>query len=316
MNDYLLYICAGFLIFQAARAIAVSRATARWNLIMAESGDASDNLDSDEEFVTIKTRWVVSNAHQKHWVPSTKEASDGRVYIKLTKFDRSLVMFALGKGMQGKRNANVEAFDRLLEARKAASVQAVQAATDDSENTGTKKRKVRAEDQSLLAASHVTIDVPEVRFQNQTMGGYGMRCLWGIDSSCLWVELCKSNLKYMKAIIYVLVKGKLAKLDFPRECQSHPAGRVNHLRRVNRPRRVNHAGFVDWGQCQQAHESVVMRVLQKASPRNEEGDLLLEARSGLKEKAAIVERQHSGFECHFVRSSCARYICLPGVRYS
>ena len=167
----------------------------------AESGDASDNPDSDGEFVTIKTRWVVSNAHQKHWVPSTKEASDGRVYIKLTKFDRSLVMFALGKGMQGKRNANVEAFDRLLEARKAASVQAVQAATDDSENTGTKKRKVRAEDQSLLAASHVTIDVPEVRFQNQTMGGYGMRCLWGIDSSCLWVELCKSNLKYMKAII-------------------------------------------------------------------------------------------------------------------
>ena len=85
---------------------------------MAESGDASDNPDSDEESVTIKSRWVVSNANQKVWVPSTKEASDGRVYIKLTKFDRSLVMFALGKGMRGKRNANVEAFDRLLEARK------------------------------------------------------------------------------------------------------------------------------------------------------------------------------------------------------
>lgn len=119
----------------------------------AESEADSNNSD-DEEWVTIKTRWVVSNANQKVWVPTTKEAADGRVYIKLTKFDRSLVMFALGKGMQGKRNANVEAFDRLLEARKAASVQAVQAATDDSENTGSKKRKVRAEDLGCIACDH------------------------------------------------------------------------------------------------------------------------------------------------------------------
>ena len=53
-----------------------------------------------------------------------------------------------------------------------------------------------------------------------------------------------------------------------------------------------------------------MTVLQKAIPRNEEGNLLLEARSGLKEKATIGERQHSGFECLFVRSSCVRYIYI------
>ena len=157
----------------------------------------SENL-GEEEF-KIQQRWVIS-ASNFSWVCNTKKDSAGRDYVRLTKFDRSLVRFALHKGMvHGQRSANVAIMDRLIQSRRAASVQAVQSQTED--NAKARKRKVRHEDGSLVD-DFVTIDLEEVTDANgKKLGGYGTRALWGLDSSQLWLELTKANMEYMRAII-------------------------------------------------------------------------------------------------------------------
>ena len=108
-------------------------------------------------------------------MPQCKQDSHQRDYIQVGKFDRSFVKFCLGQGMvAGKRSANVPAFDKLLENRKAASVQAVKASSEDDSK---KKRKARPEDESLVDG-FIHIELEEIQ-----LGGYSARALWGLDKN-------------------------------------------------------------------------------------------------------------------------------------
>ena len=92
----------------------------------AEESQSSDGsqIRSSASF-SLEKRWVIFSKGQK-WVPQCKQDSHQRDYIQVGKFDRSFVKFCLGKGMVvGKRSANVPAFDKLLENRKAASRQSM-----------------------------------------------------------------------------------------------------------------------------------------------------------------------------------------------
>lgn len=162
-----------------------------------EESQSSDDSNPKSTDFKLEKRWVISSRGQK-WVPQCKQDMHKRDYIQVGKFDRSFVKFCLGKGMVvGKRSANVPAFDKLLENRKAASVQAVNASTED-ENK--KKRKVRPEDESLVAG-FIHVELEEFQWNGQTHGGYSARALWGLDKNTLWIELTNSNLGYLKAMV-------------------------------------------------------------------------------------------------------------------
>ena len=161
----------------------------------SQSSDGSQTRSSAS--FSLEKRWVIFSKGQK-WVPQCKQDSHQRDYIQVGKFDRSFVKFCLGQGMVvGKRSANVPAFDKLLENRKAASVQAVNANTEDDSK---KKRKVRPEDESLVDG-FIHIELEEIQWQGDTLGGYSARALWGLDKNTLWIELTKANLTYLKAMV-------------------------------------------------------------------------------------------------------------------
>lgn len=158
----------------------------------------SDEESDKEGGFTLERRWVVTWGAEK-WVLDTKADKSGREYMKVFKFDRSFVKFCLGKSMViGQRSGNVAMMDKLLEMRKAASVQSVHDAREEDVNK--RKRKVRNEDASLVE-DFVTIELEEISYNGQRFGGYGARCLWGLDKSVLWIELCRTNLEYLKAVI-------------------------------------------------------------------------------------------------------------------
>lgn len=164
----------------------------------------------------ISQRWVIKTSSSpagrgKYWVANTKNDSQGRAYIKLTKFDRSFVFFCLGKGMKlGEEkpcSANVAKFDDLITKRKAASIAAVHSALENAgENPPNpppakgKKRKIREEDRHLVG-DHVVIELDELHVGSQIIGGFGARVLWGLDNSALWIELTATNLGYMKELV-------------------------------------------------------------------------------------------------------------------
>lgn len=100
-------------------------------------------------------------------------------------------------------SANTAGFDTLLQKRKAASVQAVHKALETDETSSqSKKRRVRDDDKSLCSSDWVTIELDEVQKENgESVGGFGARVLWGLDSSTLYIELTEPNLSYMRELV-------------------------------------------------------------------------------------------------------------------
>ena len=192
--------------------------------------------DKGVEF-TLEQKWVVTWSSEK-WVLETKADKGGRDYLKVFKFDRSLVKFCLQKPMVvGQRSGNVAMMDKLLEMRKAASVQAVHEAKEEDHNK--RKRKVRNEDASLVE-DYVTIELDEIDYNGKRLGGYGARCLWGLDKSVLWIELCRANLEYLRGIIAMgqddhgrtIAAPSFPKVASPKKKQSPKKSPSKQLRRL------------------------------------------------------------------------------------
>lgn len=174
---------------------------------MAASSESEQEPAPAAPVMIIEKRWVIKTRAKsmKWWVACTRDDSQGRAYIKLSKFDRSFVYFCLGRGMDLNRSvsANTAGFDTLLQKRKAASVQAVHKALETDETSSqSKKRRVREDDRSLCSSDWVTIELDEVQTENgESVGGFGARVLWGLDSSTLYIELTEPNLSYMRELV-------------------------------------------------------------------------------------------------------------------
>ena len=188
-------------------------------MALTEEESATEVEQDGQPRLVIEKRWVLKNPGKssKWWVALTKDDSQGRSYIRLSKFDRSFVWFCFHKGMnfaEGKKlSANVQQFDELLKKRKAASIQAVHTAigseASDSQQSQLKKRKVREEDKTLCQ-DWVTVELDEVKNENgDVVGGHAAKTLWGLDLSTLWIELTETNLLYMKEMVKAGQKEKL-----------------------------------------------------------------------------------------------------------
>lgn len=68
---------------------------------MAASSESEQEPAPAAPVMIIEKRWVIKTRAKsmKWWVACARDDSQGRAYIKLSKFDRSFVYFCLGRGM-------------------------------------------------------------------------------------------------------------------------------------------------------------------------------------------------------------------------
>ena len=181
---------------------------------MAEEGSApapSDaELDPSPGF-KIESHWAIVHKLDT-WYPEVV-TRNGDNFVKLSKFDRKFVLFALGKPMDLSkgvaRSANSLLFDKLLELRKQASEESARQQMEMPESQDTpsdhpvpkrKAKRVRSED-GCLVDPRVVIQLPELETKTEYFMSRPAKVLWGVTSKELWIELNEPNLHYMKAMV-------------------------------------------------------------------------------------------------------------------
>ena len=181
---------------------------------MAEAASPAAPSDSELESgpgFTIESHWAIVHKLDT-WYPEVV-TRNGDNFIKLSKFDRKFVLFALGKPMDLSkgvaRSANSLLFDKLLELRKRASEESARQQIEMAESGDTpsdqpvpkrKGKRVRVED-GCLVDPRVEIQLPELDTKTEYFLSRPAKVLWGVTSKELWIELNEPNLHYMKAMV-------------------------------------------------------------------------------------------------------------------
>lgn len=161
-------------------------------------------LGAQDPEVTLEHEWTIrTNLHKKSWTVNKKDLQEinGKMFIRVSKFDRNFVFFCTGKGLQmGKCQAtscNVAAFDSLIQSRKKASLEMIGPVLH-SEGV---KRKPREEDKDLLACPYVSVRMPAFDFEGGVVGPLEVKMVWSIKASDLWVEFASQTWLYLKAMV-------------------------------------------------------------------------------------------------------------------
>ena len=181
---------------------------------MAEAASPAAPSDSELESgpgFTIESHWAIVHKLDT-WYPEVV-TRNGDNFIKLSKFDRKFVLFALGKPMDLSkgvaRSANSLLFDKLLELRKRASEESARQQIQMPESGDApvdhpvpkrKAKRVRAED-GCLVDPRVEIQLPELDTKTEYFLSRPAKVLWGVTSKELWIELNEPNLHHMKAMV-------------------------------------------------------------------------------------------------------------------
>ena len=206
----------------------------------ASSAAPSDSeLESGPGF-TIESHWAIVHKLDT-WYPEVV-TRNGDNFIKLSKFDRKFVLFALGKPMDLSkgvaRSANSLLFDKLLELRKKASEESARQqiqmpesgdATVDHPVPKRKAKRVREED-GCLVDPRVEIQLPELETKAEYFLSRPAKVLWGVTSKELWIELTEPNLHYMKAMVKMgLGQQQVRKKKSPKKSPKKRLKRAGHI---------------------------------------------------------------------------------------
>eukprot|EP00435_Cladocopium_sp_Y103_P006913 s3514_g2.t1 len=186
-----------------------------WQIMaVAASSAAASDPEADAGPFTIEQRFCISyKKGAECWYPEVVSRMQEN-YIKLSKFDRHFVKFALGKPMDlskgVSRSANSTLFDKLLQLRKEASEESARqqmempesadAQPGDHPQPKRKSKRVRSED-GCLVDPRVTIQLPELETKNEYFLSRPAKVLWGVTSKELWLELNEHNMQYMRAMV-------------------------------------------------------------------------------------------------------------------
>ncbi len=181
---------------------------------------------------SLETRAIIKVEKQGEdkewwWVPDVKEINE-RQFIYVSKWDRNLVKFCLGHGLNlSKGNStgiNVEFIDNILSKRNAESQRAyvLASTTDDDETLDTpqkaKKRK-KAKDSDNILVPIVEIDAPPITFESGTskVPDNKIKVLFGTSAGNLYVEYTADNLNYIKTgVLKDKEQGKCGKTRLPK----------------------------------------------------------------------------------------------------
>ena len=107
-------------------------------------------------------------------------------------------------------SCNTKSFDDVLELRRKASIEAVEAALrcqdPDPEKDLAKKQKkrvVREEDKDFLDTPWVFLELPQIQLADdgRTMGPHTCKVLFGLRDPDIWMEFGAMNLLYFKTMI-------------------------------------------------------------------------------------------------------------------
>ena len=182
---------------------------------MDPEASSAEEEGQDPQPVTVMTQKVVKYGKQV-WVPTQKE-ENGTVWFLLQKWDRSLVRFVHGKGLdlRAKKKDAGDArvsldnmyFDNLLCARQSAFNEAVAARLQEesseenvgkkqSKNAKKKQKEFKATSKHQMYAPHnVSINLPSEKDGSKLT----CRCLFeGLGSRGVWLELTSEVLKHVQ----------------------------------------------------------------------------------------------------------------------
>jgi len=203
-------------LFDQARILCRAHAGSQLSPFEFMAGAASSAAPSDSEVDSspgfkIESHWAIVHKLDT-WYPEVV-TRNGDNFIKLSKFDRKFVLFALGQPMDLSkgvaRSANSLLFDKLLELRKRASEESARQQMEMPESQDNpadpsvpkrRSKRVRVED-GCLVDPRVEIQLPELETKNEFFLSRPAKALWGVTSKELWLELNESNLHYMKAMV-------------------------------------------------------------------------------------------------------------------
>ena len=140
------------------------------------------------------------------WHPRTC-MQDGLEFFHLDRWDRKMCTFLTGKAleMRGNKTMNIVKqafFHELRTSRRHACNLALQetvraSAPAAGEDPPQKVRNARDEDKYIV--SHVvTMRMPRVDFQGESMGPLDMKVLWGCRKADVFIELSRENLIYLR----------------------------------------------------------------------------------------------------------------------
>eukprot|EP00438_Fugacium_kawagutii_P002937 Skav235408 [mRNA] locus=scaffold4571:4185:4997:- [translate_table: standard] len=171
--------------------------------------DDSDADGRDETF-SIERHFCIVHQGNK-WYPEVKQQGN-RDFIKLAKWDRNFVKFALGMPMDLSkgvaRSANSTLFEDLLTLRRNASVSSVTQQLEppnlenESNQEGRRKKKPKVRDgDKCLVDPVITIKLPELEHNGEWFPSRPALVLFGVQSKELWIELRSDNLAYMKCLV-------------------------------------------------------------------------------------------------------------------
>ena len=176
---------------------------------------SSAEEEHDPQSVAVMTQKVVKYGKQV-WVPTQKE-EQGTVWFLLQKWDRNLVRFVHGKGLdlRAKRKDAGDArvsldniyFESLLRARQSAFNEAVAARLQEesseenvgkkqSKNAKKKQKEFKATSKHQMYAPHnVSIELPSENDGTKLT----CRCLFeGLGSRGVWLELTQDVLQHVR----------------------------------------------------------------------------------------------------------------------
>lgn len=149
----------------------------------------------------IQSQVVIKNdLISKHpWYPEVQEC-EGKTFIKLERLSREFTRYCAGRSLDLRKSKafslNGNFLNQIVKERNVQSTEAYYEAcsTDDATPSKSKKRRV-SEGDSVVCPSTVLVKLPPSTDHPERL----VKCLWGVNSMPLWVELEASILEHIRS---------------------------------------------------------------------------------------------------------------------
>ena len=149
--------------------------------------------------VEIKTVHIIKNDKMKKtpWTPMVRSVEDVP-FIEISRWSRQLTLFVTGKALdlrkEKQHQTKADFFQALLTRRNDASQEAYYQATKDETNEGKQKKRKAKPGDHLVAPKCVDVSMPAAG----SFGERAVKCLWGVGTMSLWLELDAVVLEHLR----------------------------------------------------------------------------------------------------------------------
>ncbi|CAJ1393472.1 unnamed protein product [Effrenium voratum] len=163
--------------------------------------------------VQIGTIWVITNSHtvKNPWTPEV-QCVEGTNFMKIYRWSRDLTRFVTGKALDLRKDKghwlDGAFLGKLIAARDQKSKEAYKSAVmpepEEGEPAAPQRRRRVRKDDAAVSAAVVEIVVPAVEEHEEKT----VKCLWGVKSHDLWIEMSDTILEHVRSGILAESSGQ------------------------------------------------------------------------------------------------------------